>query len=146
MSIRSVRNVSIRSIRNMSIRSVRNVSIRSFRNVGISSTKHVSITCLLGAYCKNVVFKETVLGITHYWPFVLGINRLSVDTLNRWQITWICCSMNNRNAGDLRRWRRCDVTIMKHTYIYKWNGIIGLDYVLSPIHTYSEFPPKSPHI
>ena len=60
-----------------------------------------------------------------YWPFVRGIHRSPVNSPHKgqwrgaliyslicvWKNGWV----NNRGAGDLRRYRaRCDVTVMIH--------------------------------
>ena len=58
-----------------------------------------------------------------YWPFVLGIHRLPVNSPHKgqwrgaWMVSLICTWMNNwvnnREAGDLRRHRaHFDVTVM----------------------------------
>ena len=63
-----------------------------------------------------------------YWPFVRGINRSPVDSLHNGQwrgalmfsliCVWINGWVNNREAGDLRRYRaHHDVTVMYHLSI-----------------------------
>ena len=58
-----------------------------------------------------------------YWPFVRGIHRSSVNSPHKGQwcgalmfsliCVWINDWVNNREAGDLRRYRaHCDVTVM----------------------------------
>ena len=77
-----------------------------------------------------------------YWPFVRGIHRSPVNSPHKGQwrgalmfsliCAWINCWVNNREAGDLRRYRaHYDVTVMKTSqantwtccYIIKVNGI-----------------------
>ena len=58
-----------------------------------------------------------------YWPFVRGIHRSPVNSSRQWRGAWvfslICVWINgwvnNREAGDLRRYRaHYDVTVMAH--------------------------------
>ena len=60
-----------------------------------------------------------------HWPFVRGIHRFPVNSLNKGQwrgalmfsliCVWINGWLNNREAGDLRRYRtHYDVTVMVH--------------------------------
>ena len=62
----------------------------------------------------------------HYWPFVQGIHRSPVNSLHKGQwrealmfsliCVWINGWVNNREAGDLRRYRaHYDVTVMYST-------------------------------
>ena len=59
-----------------------------------------------------------------YWPFVRGIHRSAVNSTHKGQwrgvlifsliCTWINGWVNNRKAGDLRRYRaHCDVIVMQ---------------------------------
>ena len=65
----------------------------------------------------------------HYWPFVRGIHRSPVSSPHKSQwrgalmysliCTWINGWVNNREAGDLRRYRaHYDVTGMRPFYLY----------------------------
>ena len=79
-----------------------------------------------------------------YWPFVRGIHRSPVNSLHKGQwrgalmfsliCVWINGWVNNREAGDLRRYRaHCDVTIM-------W---IAVDSFLHlPLRTLTTWEPK----
>ena len=60
----------------------------------------------------------------HYWTFVQGIHRLTMNSLHigQWRgalmfsfiCIWINSWVNNREAGDLRRYRvHCDIIVMK---------------------------------
>ena len=59
---------------------------------------------------------------TRYWPFVRGIHRSPVNSPHKGQwrrasifsfiCAWINCGVNNRKAGDWRRHRTYDVTVM----------------------------------
>ena len=62
-----------------------------------------------------------------YWPFVLGIHRSPVNSQHKGQwrgalmfsliFIWINGWVNNREAGDLKRYRaHYDVTVMKPTH------------------------------
>ena len=71
-------------------------------------------------------FHDDVIKWKHfprYWPFVRGIHRSPVNSLHKGQwrgalmfsfiYAWINCWLNNREAGDLRRYRaHYDVTVL----------------------------------
>ena len=68
-----------------------------------------------------------------YWPFVRGIHRSPVNSPNKGQwrgalmssliCAWINAWVNNREAGDLKRYRaHCDVSVMGHQ-VHTWLGI-----------------------
>ena len=65
-----------------------------------------------------------------YWPFVRGIHRSPINSPHKGQIcgalmfslicAWIHGSVNNRQAGDLRRHRaHYDVTVMESLVTYR---------------------------
>ena len=71
-----------------------------------------------------------------YWPFVRGIHRSPVNSPHKsqWRGTlmfslicvWINVGVNNREAGDLRRYRaHYDVSVMRWWYC---NGIVDMAY------------------
>ena len=73
-----------------------------------------------------------------YWPFVRGIHRSPVNSPHKGQwggalmfsliYAWINAWVNNREAGDLRRYRaHYDVTVMHHTLDLAWGDsqVIG---------------------
>ena len=79
--------------------------------------------------CINIVgwiYHDDVIKWKHfprYWPFVRGIHRSPVNSPHKGQwrevlmfslvCVWINGWVNNREAGDLRRYRaHCDVTLM----------------------------------
>ena len=73
---------------------------------------------------------DTVNHFPRYWPFVRGIHRSPVNSPHKSQwrgdlmfsliCVWINSWVNNREAGDLRRYRaHYDVTVMSHD-IYTW--------------------------
>ena len=75
-----------------------------------------------------------------YWPFVRGIHRSPVNSTHkgRWRgalmfsliCVWIKCWVNNREAGDLRRYRaHYDVTVMVEIL---WRWPIGL-WLVAPV-------------
>ena len=66
-----------------------------------------------------------------YWPFVRGIHRTPVNSLHKGQwrgalmfsliCAWINRWLNNREAGDLRRYRaRYDVSVMLPVPNHNW--------------------------
>ena len=75
----------------------------------------------------NLVKHDDVIKWKHfprYWPFVRGIHRSPVNSPHKGQrrgplmfsliCVWINDWVNNRETGDLRRYRaHCDVTVMK---------------------------------
>ena len=69
--------------------------------------------------------------IPRYWPFVRGIHRSAVNSPHKGQCrgalmfslicAWTNCWVNNRDAGDLRRYRaHYDVTVMPHNQYGLW--------------------------
>ena len=87
--------------------------------------------------CKVSTNHDDVIKWKHfprYWPFVRGLHRSPVNSLHKGQwrgalmFSLICVSINgwvnNREAGDLRRYRaHYDVTVM-HQYEAKPNSLI----------------------
>ena len=94
----------------------------------------------------------------HYWPFVRGIHRSPVNSQQKGQwrgalifslicVWWINGWVNNREAGDLRRYRaHYDVTVMNvawvntektdpgHPWQYWWLGTH-----MEPAHRYRKY-------
>ena len=95
----------------------------TLRNVDIehTNTPHKQLLTLPG-----VLFHDDVIKWKHfqcYWPFVWGIHRWPVNSPHKgqWRMAlmfslicaWISGWVNNREAGDLRRYRaHYDVTVM----------------------------------
>ena len=86
--------------------------------------------------------------IPRYWPFVRGIHRSPVNSQHKGQwrgalmfsmiCVWINCWVNNREAGDLRRYRaHSDVTVMSIPEQCR-NSLQKRDVVNDPRH-------QSPH-
>ena len=87
-------------------------------------------------YYPNSLLHDDVIKWKHfprYWPFVRGIHRSPVNSPHKGQwcgalmFTLICARINgwvnNREAGDLRRYRaHCDVIVM---YVFKSHFKIG---------------------
>ena len=86
-----------------------------------------------GAYLShtdNTPFHDDVIKWKHfprYWPFVRGIHRSPVNSPHKGQwrgalkfsliCVWINGWVNNRKAGDVRRYRaHCDVSVMQKKY------------------------------
>ena len=81
-------------------------------------------------------FRDDVIKWKHfprYWPFVRGIHRSPVNSPHKGQwrgalmfsliCVWINDWVNNREAGDLRRYRaHCDVTVMWQGWKRKKNN------------------------
>ena len=80
----------------------------------------------LGGFLLFLTYHDDVIKWKHfprYWPFVRGIHRSPVNSPHKGQwrgalmfsliCAWINAWVNNREAGDLRRYRaHCDVTVM----------------------------------
>ena len=89
------------------------------------------ITCSRCTCCvrRDIIFHDDVIKwkrFPRYWPFVRGIRRSPVNSPHKgqWRGTlmfslicvWINGWVNNREAGDLRRYRtHNDVTVMYYT-------------------------------
>ena len=84
----------------------------------------------------------------HYWPFVWGIHWSPVNSRHRGQwrgplmfsliCVWINGWVNNREAGDLRRYRaHFDVIVMLSTHLFVI--YLALSWVKSLIHRYSNY-------
>ena len=96
---------------------------------GRASTVPVDRLRLFGAHTSH----DDVTKWKHfprYWPFVRGIHRSPVNTPHKgyWRgalifsliCVWINGWVNNREVGDLRRYRaHCDVIVM-------WCGLVGM--------------------
>ena len=73
--------------------------------------------------------------VPRYWPFVQGIHRSPVNSPHKGQwsgalmysliCVWIKDSVNNREAGDLRRYRaHHDVTLMVAVHWPNWDSTV----------------------
>ena len=76
--------------------------------------------------CHGIImslWRHQMETLSRYWPFVRGIHRSPVNSTHKGQwrgslmfsliYVWINSWANNREAGDLRRYRaHCDVTVM----------------------------------
>ena len=89
-------------------------------------------TCALLGHIKMIVMKWK--HFPHYWPFVRGIHRSPVNSAHKGQwrgglmfsliCAWINDWVNNREAGELRRYRAhydVIVMIMAIHYNLHWN-------------------------
>ena len=77
---------------------------------------------------KHPWWRHQMETVPSYWPFVWGIHRSRVNSPHRsqwrWALMFFICAwtngrVNNRDAGDLRRYRtHYDVTVMSEGYEY----------------------------
>ena len=92
-----------------------------------SDLKYFYIHYVSAAYLHDDVIKWE--HFPRYWPFVQGIHRSPVNSTHkgRWRgalmfsliCVWIKGWVNNRDAGDLRRYRaHYDVTVMWQTKVF----------------------------
>ena len=102
--------------------------------------------CFISKYCTTVLhdcfpcMHDDVIKWKHfprYWPFVRGIHRSPVNSPHKGQwpralmfsliCVWINSWVNNREAGDLRRYRaHYDVTVMTtvlHSPFWQATGV-----------------------
>ena len=89
---------------------------------------------LIGCIPRGAIWHDDVIKWKHfprYWPFVRGIHRSPVNSPHKGQwhgalmFTLICARINgwvnNREAGDLRRYRaHYDVIVMDHLRTWPW--------------------------
>ena len=89
-------------------------------SIAIFST---SIALSQGKFSYCIMTSSNANIFLRYWPFVRGIHRSPIDSPHKYQwrgtlvfsliCTWINGSVNNREAGDLRRHRAYhDVTVI----------------------------------
>ena len=106
-------------------------SHKSYIQLDIPISTHNTSTCVSTAKdtCHDDVIKWK--HFPRYWPFVRGIHMSPANSPHKWQwhgalmfslmCVWINGSVNNREAGDLRRYRaHYDVTVMsnkKYTHV-----------------------------
>ena len=89
--------------------------------------KHFALDLCYKFHCVKITpMHDDVIKLKHFprnWPFVRGIHRSPVNSPHKgqWRVAlmfsliwvWINGSVNNRKAGDLRRYRfHYDVTVM----------------------------------
>ena len=99
------------------------------------------VSVLVYAWHDDVI---TWKHLPHYWSFVRGIHRSTVNSPHKGQwggaliffiCTWINCWVNNREASDLRRHHaHCEVTAMGFIYQSSRRCDIGA----GVMHTHSQ--------
>ena len=94
----------------------------------LSSASYVILNDVVKSVCVKAIHDDVIKWkhFPRYWPFVRGIHRSPVNSPHKGQwrgalmFTLICARINgwvnNREAGDLRRYRaHYDVIVMKNT-------------------------------
>ena len=115
---------------------IRNFAFRmtSIRCIFLS-VNDVPILLTIKVHFRNAEWHDDVIKWKHvprYWPFVRGIHRSPVNSPHKGQwhralmfsliCVWINAWVNNREAGDLRRFRvHYDVSVMV-SWFDKWKG------------------------
>ena len=139
------------------------------RQWNVSSLLQVIICCIIGTkplpksiltpmYKYNElnpwasVIHDDIMKLKHfprYWPFVRGIHRSPGNSPHKGQwrrafiyfliCAWINGKVNNREAGDLRRYRdHYDVTVVQSRKHSSWENVLGLLFIIL-LPFYSDF-------
>ena len=106
------------------------VLVQSHTSLNSSGVKFSSLGSSFSSWNRNISCHDDAIKEKHfprYWPFVRGIHRSSVNSPHKGQwrgalmfsliCVWISFWVNNREAGDLRRYRAHYVVIV----ITLWN-------------------------